>query len=113
MQEMHSIPRTRKQHCGMLEFCGHNVQGFFSLPIEDIHGALIVQGTSEFLFSRGVTQGDPLSMLFCAVAVLPLIQSLKKPSSWTQIWYADNSSCVAALPALWKWFDTLKILGPD
>ena len=34
-------------------------------------------------------QGDPLSMMLCAVAVLLLIQSLE--DEWIQNWYADNS----------------------
>ena len=40
------------------------------------YATLIVHGIPEVLFSReGVTQGDPLSMLFYAVAVLSLIRS--------------------------------------
>ena len=47
---------------------------------------LIVRGTDEFLFScEGVTQRDPLYMFLYAVGTLPLIQSLKNPSAWTQV----------------------------
>ena len=47
-----------------------------------------MRGSYEFLFScEGVTQGDPLSMFLYAVGTLPLIQSLKKPTAWTQVWY--------------------------
>ncbi len=43
------------------------------------HAALKVQGASDLLYSReGVTQGDPLSMLMYSLAVLPLIQSLRR-----------------------------------
>ena len=76
------------------------------------HAALIVHGSNEYLFSReGVTQGDPLSMLFYAVAILPLIESLSDGT--IQSWYADDSSCVANLKDLRVWFDKLCDLGPD
>ena len=76
------------------------------------HAALIAHGSNEYLFSReGVTQGDPLSMLFYAVAILPLIESLSDGT--IQSWYADDSSCVANLKDLRVWFDKLCDLGPD
>ena len=62
---------------------------------------------------EGVTQGDPLSMFFYAVAMLPLIRSLSEANSWTQIWYADDSACAAKLANLRVWFDRLRELGPD
>ena len=41
------------------------------------HAVSVVHGSNEYLYSReGVTQGDPLSMLFYAVTILPLIKSL-------------------------------------
>ena len=55
---------------------------------------LLLKGSEHIFYSKvGVTQGDPLSMLFYAVAVLPLIQSLKQLSKWHQSWYADDSAC--------------------
>ena len=52
-------------------------------------------------------------MMLYAVAVLPLIHSLKAPGKWTQNWYADDSSCVADLPSLKVWFDELLCKGPN
>jgi len=48
-----------------------------------------------------------------AVAVLPLICSLKAPGNWTQNWYADDFSCAAGLLSLRAWFDLLSCRGPD
>ena len=59
-----------------------------------------------------MTQGDPLSMMLYAVAVLPLICSLEDSSEWVQNWYADDSSCVGELSSVRRWFDRLLIDGP-
>ena len=68
---------------------------------------------TEFLLSKkGVGQGDPLSMLMYAAAVMPLIKSLSNPSNWIQNWYADDSSCIAKLTHLRDWFDKLCEHGP-
>jgi len=41
------------------------------------YATLVLQGTPEFVLRReGVTQGDPLSILMYAIAVLPLIHVL-------------------------------------
>ena len=62
------------------------------------YSMLLLKGSEHILYSKeGVTQGDPLSMLFYAVAVLPLIQSLKQLSKWHQSWYADDSACAGKL----------------
>ena len=77
------------------------------------YAALFLQGSSDYLLSReGVTQGDPLSMMLYAVAILPLICSLKNPKRWIQNWYADDSPCVATLPSLHAWFSQLLSSGP-
>ena len=47
---------------------------------------------------------DPLSMLFYALAVLPLIQSLSNRDQGVQGLYADSSACVTALPVPKDWF---------
>ena len=40
---------------------------------------LVLKGSDECIFSKeGATQGDPLSMLIYAVALLPLVKSLKQ-----------------------------------
>ncbi|KAL5484235.1 hypothetical protein EMCRGX_G020696 [Ephydatia muelleri] len=68
---------------------------------------------SEALYSKeGVGQGDPLSMLMYASALMPLIKSLSNPTTWIQNWYADDSSCTAKLTDLCVWFDKLCDLGP-
>ena len=68
---------------------------------------------TEFLLSKeGVGQGDPLSMLMYAAAVMPLIKSLSNPSNWIQNWYADDSSCIAKLTHQLDWFDKLCEHGP-
>ena len=77
------------------------------------YAALFLQGSSDYLLSKeGVTQGDPLSMMLYAVAILPLIRSLKNSKRWTQNWYADDSACVATLPSLHAWFSQLLSSGP-
>ena len=62
------------------------------------YASLLLQDGNKCLLSKrkeGITQGDPLSMMLYAVAVLPLIHFLRAPGRWTQNWYADDSCCVA------------------
>ena len=74
---------------------------------------LFVRGSTEYLYSReGVTQGDPLSMILYAIGILPLIRSLKDPSRWTQVWYADDASACGELSNIHEWFDLLLHHGP-
>ena len=80
-------------------------RGYASLLLQD--------GSKSLLSKEGVTQGDPLSMMLYAVAVLPLIRSLRAPGKWTQNWYADDSSCVADLCSLRAWYEELSRKGPD
>ena len=80
-------------------------RGYASLLLQD--------GSKSLLSKEGVTQGDPLSMMLYAVAVLPLIRSLRAPGKWTQNWYADDSSCVADLRSLRAWYEELSHRGPD
>jgi hypothetical protein len=75
--------------------------------------ALILQGSDEFLYSReGVTQGDPLSMMLYALAVLPLIDFLEM-SEITQNWYADDASAIGPLSRLREWLQLLIQRGPS
>ena len=79
------------------------------------HGSspLVVRGSDVFLFiQEGVTQGDPLSMFLYAAGTLPLIQSLKNPSDWIQVWYADDASACGELSSIRQWFDLLLQRGP-
>ena len=74
---------------------------------------LVVRGSDVFLFSQeGVTQRDPLSMFLYAAGTLPLIQSLKNPSDWIQVWYADDASACGELSSIRQWFDLLLQRGP-
>ena len=59
-----------------------------------------------------MTQGDPLSMMMYAIAVLPLIHSLNDPQRWIQNWYADDSSCIGVLSSVRQWFKKLLSDGP-
>ena len=73
---------------------------------------LVLKGCSEFVYSKeGVTQGDPLSMFMYAVGILPLVLSLKNPSRWTQLWYADDASAAGTLDDLYEWFTLLRDRG--
>jgi len=52
-------------------------------------------------------------MFLYAVGTLPLIQSLKNPSAWTQVWYADDTFACGELTSIWRWFDLLLQQGPS
>jgi hypothetical protein len=74
----------------------------------------ISPGSGTIMLSReGVTQGDPMSMFFYGIAILPLIRRCKieDPDSG-QAWYADDSSGIGRLTRLRKWFDLLCEDGP-
>ena len=76
--------------------------------------ALVMSGyDSNVLYSKeGTTQGDPLSMAFYAVGVLPLILKLRDFERWVQVWYADDANNCAKLSLLREWFDMLLAAGP-
>ena len=73
---------------------------------------MLQDSSKSLLCKEGVTQGNPLSMMLYAVAVLPLIHSLRAPGKWTQNWYADDSSCVADLCSLRAWYEEQSCRGP-
>ena len=75
---------------------------------------LLLKTSNEMLLSReGMTQGDPLSMMFYSVATLPLVRALKGDSRWFQSWYADDSVCAGSLDDIRCWLDHLLELGPS
>jgi hypothetical protein len=77
------------------------------------HAELIVSGCSKRIFSKeGVTQGDPLSMLLYAIAIMPLINCLES-SDIIQTWYADDSSCQGKLASVNGWWNKLNKYGPS
>ena len=93
------------------------------------YAVLIVRGASSFILSKeGVTQGDPLGMMFYGVGILPLTRKLKKGSDflneqkqmcdhdanfdWNQNWYADDSACASILKEIVLWLKLLIAEGP-
>ena len=75
--------------------------------------SLWVNESTEPLYSKeGVTQGDPISMCFYAIALIPLIRSLRGQGRWVQSWYADDSACVGPLDKVKEWFRMLSERGP-
>ena len=82
-------PRVLWPHCSHFLFNSHRYQGF---------AVLFIAHSKVFLLSReGVTQGDPLAMLFYGIGVLPLTRMLKKADLWKQNWCADDSGCFGLL----------------
>ena len=74
---------------------------------------LVLRGSDECLFSKeGVTQGDHLSMLIYAVALLLLVKSLKAKENRLQTWYADDSACIGNIKEVRSWYDQLAEQGP-
>ena len=62
----------------------------------------MLSGSNCLLYSKeGATQGDPLSMAFYAIGLLPLIRDLKDLQRWIQVWYADESNCAGRLELGW------------
>ena len=64
------------------------------------------------LSRKGVTRGDPLSMLMYSITVLSLICSLSDNSRWQQNWCADDSSCIGVFQNIREWFLHLSKEGP-
>ena len=64
------------------------------------------------LSSEGTTQGDPLAMPFCALAMLPLINTLMQSCNVRQVWYAEDALAAEKLATLNCWWDELCSLGP-
>ena len=92
----------------------HNVQYLcpaLSTCLQNCYRApsrLFVSGGGELASREGLTQGDPLSMPFYALAVLPLVRALQaKHPSVRQVWFADDSAGASRLSELRKWWDTL------
>lgn len=72
---------------------------------------LFVSGT--VLFSReGTTQGDPLAMIFYALATLPLIEACHTTRLSGEVWFADDATGSGPLTALREWWDKLLTTGP-
>ena len=52
---------------------------------------LFVDGTT-LLSTEGTTQGDPLVMVFCALATLPLIDMCHIADQSGEVWFADDAT---------------------
>lgn len=96
----------------------HNVQ--YSCPAlsTSLHNCysrptrLFVSGGGEISSQEGITQGDPFSMPFYALATLPLIHALRLDHpEIRQTWLADDSAAAGHLRELRRWWDTLKKVG--
>ena len=62
--------------------------------------------------AEGAMQGDPLSMAFYSLAILPLIQHMETyHKNICQVWYADDSSGAGQFQALRQFWDNLKEVG--
>ena len=77
----------------MLRFYGQVAVAFCLILTEGMLFLLLRSSQEIVLSSEGVTQGDPLPMMFYAVATLPLVHALRGNGSWLQSWYADDSVC--------------------
>ena len=73
-----------------------------------------MRGSQQYLYSReGMAQGGPISLFKNALGTLSLIQQLKNPGRWPQVWYADDSSACGKLSSLRDWLTMLMEKGPD
>ena len=73
---------------------------------------LFVAGGGEISSDEGTTQGDPLSMVFYALATLPLVQALQVVHPTVrQTWYADDSGAGGQLTRLRGWWDSVEEQG--
>ena len=91
-----------------------SMQPFFVQRTYRGFARLVLRGSDECLFSKeGVTQGDPLSVLIYAVALLlPYVKSLKAKENRLQTWYADDSACIGNIKEVRSWYDQLAEQGP-
>ena len=73
-------------------------------------------GLVLFIFSKeGVTQGDPLSMVYPTALwlLLPLICSLKEEiPDIDQPWYADDDGAGGTFKGIRRYFESLQVKGP-
>jgi len=81
----------------------------YGLPIR-----LFITGEGELLSTEGTTQGDPLAMGMYALAVSPLIQTLRcHQPDISQVWYADDATAAGRLQSLFQWWRHILRLGPN
>ena len=67
----------------------------------------------QTVFSReGTTQGDPLSLVFYALATIPLIKACRVQGLSREVWYAADATRGGRLLLLRTWWDNLVAKGP-
>ena len=70
---------------------------------------LFIDGEA-ILSQEGITQGDPFSMPFYALALIPLIWRLPTRSV-KHVWYADDATAVGSIDQLRQWWNDLNKFG--
>ena len=75
------------------------------------HAALFV-GSEKIYSQEGITQGDPLSLVFYALATLPMIKACKVEGLNGEVWYADDATGGGRITKLRHWWDNLVRNGP-
>ena len=73
---------------------------------------LFVVGGHELLSAEGTTRGDPLSIAFYGISLVPLMSKLNEASEAVQCWLADDASCGGKVRDILKWWLFLKTVGP-
>ena len=77
---------------------------------------LYLENGNHILSQEGVTQGNNAAVAMYALSTRPLIQALSSGTAndeVKQVWYADDSSAVASLAGVKKWWECLQANGPD
>ena len=73
---------------------------------------MFISGGGEVLSSEGTTQGYPLGMAMCALAVVPLINKLQElHGNTSQVWFADDATAASSCQRLHAWWDDLVTHG--
>ena len=68
-----------------------SIHALFTLLVNTYHHPVSLHVDGDIIYSNeGTTQGDPLTIPFYALAIIPLIQRL--PSMVKLAWYADDAS---------------------
>ena len=72
---------------------------------------LFVVGGHELLSAKGTSQGDPLSVAFYGISLVPLMSKLNEASEAVQCWLADDASCGGKVRDTQKWWLFLETVG--
>ena len=74
---------------------------------------LFITGEGEIASSEGTTQGDPLAMAMYALAIRPLIDTLRdsEPEA-RQVWFADDATAAGKLATIPQWWRLVTTASP-